>query len=118
MPHEHIEALMSAADLFVSGSHREGSGFAVIEALACGLVPVITNIPSFRALTANGTVGRLWRPGNATDLADSLQQQWSARHPRQRSDVRAFFDGHLSSSAVGAAWVRAYAELLQERAHP
>src|SRR5262249_38074250 len=52
--HARIEQLMRAADLFVLGSHREGSGYALIEALACGLSPIVTDIPSFRALTAAG----------------------------------------------------------------
>jgi glycosyltransferase involved in cell wall biosynthesis len=32
--HEQVEMLMRAADLFVLGSHREGSSFSLIEALA------------------------------------------------------------------------------------
>src|SRR5262249_53759160 len=57
VPHEQVEQLMRAADLFVIGSHFEGSGYALIEALACGLQPVVTDIASFRALTAGGTIG-------------------------------------------------------------
>ena len=51
---------MRAADLFVLGSHREGSGYSLIEALACGLPPIVTDIPSFRSLTGAGVVGALW----------------------------------------------------------
>ena len=39
VPHEQIELLMRAADLFVLGSHREGSSFSLIEAPATGLTP-------------------------------------------------------------------------------
>src|SRR5262249_61769777 len=60
VPHEQIEQLMRAADLFVLGSHREGSCFAVIEALAAGLSPVVTDIAPLRALTANGALGPFW----------------------------------------------------------
>ena len=45
---------MQAADLFVLGSHREGSGYSLIEALACGLPPVVTDIHAFRTLTGCG----------------------------------------------------------------
>jgi len=34
--HTHVETLMRATDAFVSGSHSEGSGYALLEALACG----------------------------------------------------------------------------------
>jgi glycosyltransferase involved in cell wall biosynthesis len=54
--HEMMPAYYSAADLFVLGSHHEGSGYALIEACACGTVPVVTAIPSFRVLTAEGSM--------------------------------------------------------------
>ena len=62
---------MRAADVFVLGSHREGSGYSLIEALACGLPPVVTDIPSFRSLTAAGAVGALWPCGDARALGDA-----------------------------------------------
>ena len=52
VPHDRMPAFYGAADLFVLGSHHEGSGYALIEALACGVVPAVTDIPPFRALVA------------------------------------------------------------------
>ena len=68
-PHERIGELMGSADLLLQGSRREGSGFAVVDALACGLPPVVTDIPSFRYLTDNGRIGALFRTGDAEHLA-------------------------------------------------
>ncbi|MBV8836083.1 MAG: glycosyltransferase family 4 protein, partial [Alphaproteobacteria bacterium] len=34
--HERVERLCRAADIFILASHHEGSGYALIEALACG----------------------------------------------------------------------------------
>lgn len=70
--HEHIGRLMTAADLLVQASWREGSGFAVFDALACGLPPVITDIPSFRYITDDGRHGALFRCGDPNDLAEKL----------------------------------------------
>ena len=72
VPPSRMEAFFSAADLFVLGSHREGSGYALIEALACAAIPVVTDIPSFRVLTDGGTLGPLWPPGDAPALAAAL----------------------------------------------
>src|SRR5262249_4589937 len=38
---DRLPAFFSAADLFIVGSHHEGSGYALIEALACGATPVV-----------------------------------------------------------------------------
>jgi glycosyltransferase involved in cell wall biosynthesis len=105
--HERIELLMQAADLFVLGSHREGSGCSVIEALACGLPPVITDIPSFRALTGNGEVGALWPCGDSDALCGKLLSMAARPHQDMRPSVREHFDRELSFDAVGRKLVAA-----------
>jgi len=111
-PHERVERLLRAADYLVQGSHVEGSGFAIIEALACGTPPLVTDIPSFRVLTAGGRAGALTPPGNPQAMRDAWVQ-W-ARGPRdeQRAAARAHFEKELSFDAIGRKLMRAYAALL------
>src|SRR5204863_6590582 len=73
VPHDRMAAFYSAADLFVLGSHHEGSGYALIEACACGLPPVVTDIPTFNVITGEGAIGGLWTPGDATGCANALR---------------------------------------------
>jgi len=113
--HERIEQLMRAADLFVLGSHREGSGCSVIEALACGLPPVITDIPSFRALTGAGQVGALWPCGDPHKLCEALLSTAARPQQEMRLAVRLHFDAELSFDAVGRKLVAAYESLLQRK---
>jgi glycosyltransferase involved in cell wall biosynthesis len=108
VPHEKIEQLMRAADVFVSGSHREGSGYSLLEALACGLTPVVTDIPSFRVLTGGGAVGQLWSCGDAQQLGDALVATVSQLSARSREQVRAHFDAELSFDALGRKLAAAY----------
>jgi glycosyltransferase involved in cell wall biosynthesis len=110
VPHARIETLMRASDLFVSGSHFEGSGYAATEALACGVVPVLTDIPAFRALTGDGRIGHLWPCGDPARLADALVA--AATDPMSPAQVRAHFDATLSFAAVGRHWADAYALVL------
>jgi len=113
VPHARIESLLRAADLFVSGSRAEGSGYAAMEAIACGVTPVLTDIPAFRALTGNGRVGHSWPCGDAARLAKALFRAASERvRPEQ---VRAHFDATLSFEAVGRLWADAYARVLESR---
>jgi len=112
VPHEQIEQLMRAADLFVLGSHREGGNCSLVEALATGLPPIVTDIPSSRALLGQGAVGAFWPPGDSSALADALRAAAAARGPDARAYVRAYFESHLSGVALGRRLSAAYRELI------
>jgi glycosyltransferase involved in cell wall biosynthesis len=116
LPHEQIEQCMRAADLFVLGSRSEGSSFALIEALATGLTPVVTDIASLRALTGNGAVGQLWPCGESRALAHALRTAAAALGPRSKDVVRAHFDAHISSVAIGRKFASAYEVVVRDRA--
>jgi glycosyltransferase involved in cell wall biosynthesis len=110
VPHAGIEQAMRAADVFVLGSHREGSGYSLIEALACALPPVVTDIPSFRALLGE-TAGALWTCGDPASCCAALLSV--ARRPRAtaRAAAAAQFAAELSFPALGRKLRRAYEEL-------
>jgi glycosyltransferase involved in cell wall biosynthesis len=110
--HERIEQLMRAADIFVLGSHREGSGYSLIEALACGLPPVVTDIPSFRALTANGKLGALWPCEAPVSLTGALVSVAAQPRTQARLAVREHFERHLSVAAVGRTLAAAYEDMV------
>jgi glycosyltransferase involved in cell wall biosynthesis len=116
VPHEQVEMLMRAADLFVLGSHREGGNTSLIEALATGLTPVVTDISSTRALTGNGAVGLVWPCGDSRALAQALRAAAAARGPGTRAAVRAHFDEHLSIVALGRKLSAAYRTLATPQA--
>lgn len=111
VPHRHVELLLRSADLFVLGSHREGSGYAVIEALACGCPPVVTDIPSFRSLTGGGAVGALWPCGDAGKSAEALLSAAATPRYESRAAVRAHFEAELSFRALGRKLAAAYEDL-------
>lgn len=111
-PRAEIGAVLNSADFFLAGSHRESTGFAAMEALSCGVVPVVTDIPSFRVLTGEGTIGGLWPVGDAEALAGVLCERYSTLHPGTREEVRAFFEKNFQWSALGRAALAAYRSLL------
>ena len=111
VPHETVETLCRACDLFVLGSHRESTGYALLEALACGLVPVVSDIPSFRSLTGAGEVGSLVGPGDAAGFAAGIVAQARSLGSSSRTSVVAHFNAHLSPAALGRRLVCVYEEL-------
>jgi glycosyltransferase involved in cell wall biosynthesis len=115
VPHERIEALMRAADLFVLGSHREGSGYSLIEALACGLPPVVTDIQSFRSLTGAGVVGVLWPCNDRHALSEALRSIAGRAGREMRCAVRAHFERELSFDALGGKLGAMYEDVLRRR---
>jgi glycosyltransferase involved in cell wall biosynthesis len=110
VPNERIGDEYARADIFVLGSHFEGSGYAALEAMACGVVPVLTEIPSFRWLTDDGRIGALWRVGNAASLGDGLARVASSDLQAHRRAARARFDEHFSWSAIGRRAMEIYRE--------
>ena len=109
--HAEMAAYYSAADIFVSGSHHEGSGYALIEAMAGGAVPCVTDIPAFRALT--GGCGVLWSPGHADACARALSSLVDRDLENDRAAVRQRFQRSLTWDAIGRDTVAAYADLLR-----
>ncbi len=111
-PRDEIETLCRAADLFVSTSRFEGSGYALIEAIACGATPVVSDIPSFRALTGAGAIGALVPVGDAEAFASA---QVEAAHRPDRAAVVEHFRRHLSFQRVGRRLAEVYAALAEGR---
>ena len=113
VPYTRMPDYYSSADILVSGSHHEGSGYALIEALACGLTPCVTDIPAFRALS--GACGVLWKPGDREACAAALLEAATRSTPAHRDRVLAHFDDRLSWRVIGRETFAAYSNLLAVR---
>ncbi|RPI55568.1 MAG: glycosyltransferase, partial [Chloroflexi bacterium] len=111
--HAEVESYYNSADYFVQGSAREGSGLALLDAMACGVVPVVTGIPSFRAMTDGGRIGALWRPGDVDGFVRAfLEIAGGPLEPRSR-EAREYFQETWSAPAIGRRAVAAYREILR-----
>jgi glycosyltransferase involved in cell wall biosynthesis len=98
VPHVELAAWYSAADFYLSASNREGSGYALIEAIACGCMPVVTDIPSYEKITGNGRLGLLYETGNAQALLLALLSLWRKRLSRET--VKSYFESTLSFECI------------------
>lgn len=111
VPHARVQELLRGADLFLSASRREAAGFALLEALACGAVPLVADIPAHRRITRGGAVGGLFPRGDADALAALLVEHATRPRAAERARAREHFERHLSFAAVGRELRDAYARL-------
>jgi glycosyltransferase involved in cell wall biosynthesis len=113
--HSQLEDIYNSADYFVLGSHHEGSGFSLAEAMACGVVPVVTDIPSFRVMTDGGRIGACWRPGSSESFVDKFLAVMSQPIEQLSREAQGFFQSQLSYKAIARDAVRAYREVIAAR---
>lgn len=99
-PHADLQDWYRAADFIISGSHYEGGGTAVSEAMSCGCIPVLTNIISFRRMLGPGKCGLLYAPGNEEELLMALRQAIELDIEKERARVLEQFREELSFSAI------------------
>ena len=112
--HQRMPEFMSAADILLSASHREGSGYAVIEAQACGTAVVASDVPSHRRMLAGSPRAALTPIGDATGLATGIVELAGASDGDERASARAHFERHLSLDALGLELTDAYRALLSD----
>jgi len=110
-PHAEMELRFRAADFFIQTSHREASGFSLLEALSCGTTPIVTDIPASRVIVDGA--GSLTPVGDANALADAIIE-WARRDRASlREAARARFDAALSFDAIGRQLQAAYSALAR-----
>ena len=60
------------ADLYISPSHVDGSSVSLMEALACGLPCLVSDIPANKEWVREGENGWLFEDGNVDSLAEKI----------------------------------------------
>jgi glycosyltransferase involved in cell wall biosynthesis len=68
-----VERLVGASDVYVSVSESDGVSLALLESLALGAVPVLSDIPANRPWVNDGATGILVEI-DAADVADGIRQ--------------------------------------------
>lgn len=112
--YEELEDYYNSADFFILGSHHEGSGYSLMESMACGCIPIVTDIPSFRMMTNKGQVGFLWEIGDEKALIIAIEKALSVDIKEQRLKVLQLFEQELSYDAISTKMLAYYSGLLSD----
>ena len=74
VPYNEVPQYLAAADVYVSTCFIDSTSVSLLEAMACGLPPVVTDIAGNREWIENGVNGFLFQPRSPTALAEKTIQ--------------------------------------------
>jgi glycosyltransferase involved in cell wall biosynthesis len=109
--------LMQAADAFVLSSRWEGLPMALLEAAACGLPAVATDVPGTREAMVDGETGLLATAGDAQALQDAMTRLMRMDPDAQDAmghRARSLVVERFSLDKVLDRWENLYADLLRQ----
>jgi len=78
-----VQPYLSAADAFVLTSHIEGLPFSVLEAMACGLPCIVTDVGGNSEAVTGNRNGIVIRPGSVSEVEDAILYLFA--HPEERA---------------------------------
>lgn len=88
VPHPEVAQYLAASDIYVSTPFIDSTSVSLLEAMACGLAPIVTDILGNREWIENGTNGFLFPPRNSQMLAEKIIQLIENEDTRKRFGKR------------------------------
>jgi glycosyltransferase involved in cell wall biosynthesis len=117
----HVRRWMQAADGFVLSSRWEGLPMTLLEAGACGLPAVATDVPGTREVIIDGQTGLLAIAGSALALQGAMMRlmrlPWDERQS-MGARARALVMERFTLDVVLDRWEDLYKSLLEQKARP
>jgi glycosyltransferase involved in cell wall biosynthesis len=109
VPHEELPRIYGCADFFIMASSYEGQPVALLEAMASGLPPIVSNIPVMEQLVNESGAGLVVNFSDFAEAANQVEAYVSgSKALEDRYCVRAYVERNMSSSACAER----YLELL------
>ncbi len=81
---ENLPEFMASLDIFVLPSRTEGLGIILLEALACGVPVVASNVGGIPEIITSGTHGLLVPAQNPGQLAAGIEKLWENQKLRKK----------------------------------
>lgn len=88
VPYHEMAQYLTAADIYVSTSFIDSTSVSLLEAMACGLPPITTDILGNQEWIKNETNGLLYPPKDSKALAEKITQLTENAGQRKRFGER------------------------------
>lgn len=72
MDNKYIVSYLKSSDIFILPSFFDSQAIVLLEAMACGLPVIASNLEGPASMLKNGEIGLLFKKGNANDLAEKI----------------------------------------------
>jgi len=104
-----VAGALGSAGIYVSTSRSDSTSVSLLEAMACGCLPVVSDIEGNREWVTEGSSGLLFAPGDASGLArqlaramdDPLLRERVAVYNRRRLESLPGFEERVSRLVAG-----------------
>lgn len=80
---DNLPQYYHAADIYISASHSDGSSVSLMEALACGVPCLVSDIPANREWLQDSPAGWLFADGDEQAVTDGILQAYAQRDSLQ-----------------------------------
>jgi len=111
---ENVQDYLGAADAYVSASLTEGCPNAVMEAMACGLPVILSDIPAHREiLDFDKKAGLLFPTRNIDSLSNAFSKCLDGDYSEKTRAALNIINNHLNAENMSRKYQELYAELCR-----
>lgn len=105
---EELPGIYRSADVYLSASHSDGSSVSLMEALACGLPVIVSDIPGNLEWVIEGQQGWLFKDGDVQEFSQKMLLAAS-----QKDKLETMKTGNRSLAEQRADWNKNFPVLLK-----
>lgn len=88
LPSDELAGWYARAELYLSASRSDSTSQSLLEAMASGAVPVVSDIEGNREWVGEGDGARLFRVGDPADLERAVEAAWGDASWREQARTR------------------------------
>ena len=111
VPQDEVASYLRKSDALILYSHYETFGCVVIEANACGIPAILSDLPVFREYISENENGVFVTPGNPAELANTLENFILGKYQFNKQSIAEKTAERFNYGKIGKEFVAIYENL-------